>query len=276
MKKFVTMMLMVACICFSCSAFTDYETNDEEHIKALCCMISEKVEKNNLYVIDGRVLDRNGKSVGFSFPGMSTLSSYKTSPKNIFFYTKSIDEFPEYKTMKSPRVYKIRRILARKVISQYGRVHFDGKSESKTNGFIIDVRDLYSLVGNDDELFIKTIVSGNRARMEVRKDISPSAFCAVKSSSFAVAYDCECRIDDYYNYEFNDCEDTHWSVRIHAKYKGVSETFSGYIQKNTKEGEYIYSILKDGESHNLNLTIRYPKTKRSSSIVQILSINKGD
>lgn len=305
MKKIVLAIALVGMV-FSGSSFSNYETNEKEgehinflcrmilekvkndklyidigtgkvidHINFLCCKISETVKNdNNLYIVDGIVIDRNGKKIGFSFPSMSTLSSFRTPPKNIFFYTKSIDEFPEYRTMKNPRVYKIRRILARNVSSRYGSFNLDSKSESKTKGFIIDVRDLYSIVGNDDELFIKTIVSGNRARLEVRKNVSPAAFRAIKSSSFVVEYDCECKIDDYYNYDFDDCEETHWSVRIHVKYKDTSESFWGYIPITAKDGTRIYSILRDGKYHNLNLTLRYPKTKESPDIVQIISLNK--
>lgn len=64
------------------------------------------------------------------------------------------------------------------------------------------------------------------------------------------------KLSDYYSPVGNDVAETHWSVGLTG---GDKEFIAyGYITKNSEDGKKLYEILKDGETHRLILTVRYP------------------
>lgn len=61
-------------------------------------------------------------------------------------------------------------------------------------------------------------------------------------------------LDDYYNYEFMNAQDTYLSINLTNNELPV---IVGYVRKGTKTGKRMYEILKDGESHPLIVKIRF-------------------
>jgi len=62
--------------------------------------------------------------------------------------------------------------------------------------------------------------------------------------------------DNYSPFGGNYVSETHWSVAL----KDGDENFIayGYITKDLEDGKKLYELLKDGETHHLTLTVRYP------------------
>lgn len=62
--------------------------------------------------------------------------------------------------------------------------------------------------------------------------------------------------DNYSPFGGNYVAETYWSVAL----KDGDENFIayGYIPKDSEDGKKLYELLKDGETHRLILTVRYP------------------
>jgi hypothetical protein len=83
------------------------------------------------------------------------------------------------------------------------------------------------------------------------------------------------KLSDYYNYEFSEGKAAYYSIRLcdadEFKYgmcAGEGE-LNGYIKKT--DAKALFSVLKDGKSHLMNVVIVYPSSKEDSGIVRLLS-----
>lgn len=87
------------------------------------------------------------------------------------------------------------------------------------------------------------------------------------------------KLDDYYNYCYADCEDTHVSVRLYEEENG---SLYGYANRKSNVGEKLYSLLKDGKEHKIEVYVCHPismvmdwKTWESET-VDIVSFKEKD
>lgn len=107
------------------------------------------------------------------------------------------------------------------------------------------------------------------------KHIPPKTFIATKAPGLASKFVCVCTISDYFNYEWDGCEKTHWSIDIKAYTSDGEdwESFYGFVPKNSQLGKRLYNILSDGKEHKLNLVLQYEKAE-DSSCVKIIDVGK--
>ena len=63
------------------------------------------------------------------------------------------------------------------------------------------------------------------------------------------------KLDDYYNYCYDDCEDTHISVRLYEESEG---SLSGYASRKSTVGKKMYSLLQDGKEHKIEVYVCHP------------------
>lgn len=73
-------------------------------------------------------------------------------------------------------------------------------------------------------------------------------------------------LDTYYDYDFRNTEQTHYSVRIYSSH---GPTLHGYVPRSSKDGQALYNIVKDGRTHRVILLLRYPPRSQHSDIVEI-------
>ena len=73
-------------------------------------------------------------------------------------------------------------------------------------------------------------------------------------------------LDDYYNFEFRDAKKTHYSVNLRSREGG---TIHGYMLKTAKTAESLFTALKDGEEHHINVELRYREGSQDSSVTEI-------
>lgn len=102
--------------------------------------------------------------------------------------------------------------------------------------------------------------------------ISPAMFKA-DITSLPVVVAAVTKIDDYYNYEFHDLRKDYWSISIEAKTgeKYGTESFHGYVYKNSEMGRRIREFLQDGKSHAALVKLAHPKNAESSDCCLILA-----
>lgn len=62
------------------------------------------------------------------------------------------------------------------------------------------------------------------------------------------------KLDDYYNYEFSDARETHYSISLKDDY---SESISGYIPRSSPDGQKLFDTLKDGKSRAVIVELAY-------------------
>jgi tetratricopeptide (TPR) repeat protein len=63
-----------------------------------------------------------------------------------------------------------------------------------------------------------------------------------------------CKVDTYFNFEYSDCQQTHYSVSLTTK--EPYEFLHGYIAKDSASGERLFKLLKDGGEHQLILELK--------------------
>ncbi len=63
-------------------------------------------------------------------------------------------------------------------------------------------------------------------------------------------------LDDYYIFAFRNAERTHYSIRFPL------EGVNGYVRKDSRLGKRLFDTLKDGEEHNLVLSIHFLPNSR--------------
>ncbi|RLC56427.1 MAG: hypothetical protein DRI30_05865 [Chloroflexi bacterium] len=76
-------------------------------------------------------------------------------------------------------------------------------------------------------------------------------------------------LDDYYNYEYRNARDTHYSIELTDR--GSGEYFSGFIDKTSDDGKAMFDLLGDGKGHQVVVDIGYNDAARDPSIVNITS-----
>jgi hypothetical protein len=87
-------------------------------------------------------------------------------------------------------------------------------------------------------------------------------------SSVPSEFRVKANIDTYYNYNYRDAQNTHWSISTYDPNDG---RISCYISKSSLEGKKIYEILKDGKNHDLILEIKIDATEDNSGGIGIIT-----
>lgn len=109
---------------------------------------------------------------------------------------------------------------------------------------------------------------------EMSNSVSIAMFKADKTAS-PVRYLAEAQIDDYYNYDFRDCEKTHWSINLSCKDMNSNEgSFHGYALKKSILGESIKNFLKDGRVHTIEVVLAHPRRAEGSDVCEILAFEE--
>lgn len=75
------------------------------------------------------------------------------------------------------------------------------------------------------------------------------------------------QISDYYNFEYRNKEKSHFSFEL-TDVNG--ETLNGFILKDSTAGKRLLEITKDGEAHEVAVTIK--RTGRDGSVAEITSL----
>ena len=159
--------------------------------------------------------------------------------------------------------------------NNYGGVYLNS---SHISDISVKLKNVYVLC--IDNFFNQCLENTERAdtiqeSKRVAKYIAPKMFKASMPKMKPVEYVCDCEIDDYYNYEFDECEKTHWSVSIRAYTRDSEdwESFHGYVLKSSFVGKKISSILSDGKEHKMTLVIRFTKKAEiNSDVVEIIGM----
>ena len=120
-------------------------------------------------------------------------------------------------------------------------------------------------------------VVANSAKTTNVKYIAPKTFKATAAPKRMAKLLCRCKLDDYYNYEWSDCEKTHWSIELYAYTddQSDSELFSGFVEKKSALGKKIFSVLEDGKEHWANMVLQY-QLAEGTSAVKIIDFVKVD
>jgi len=66
-------------------------------------------------------------------------------------------------------------------------------------------------------------------------------------------------ISDYYNFQFSNTKQTHWSVRLtENKSLPAADVLSihGYVAKDSAIGKELFDLLKDGEKHEITVAVK--------------------
>ncbi len=84
-----------------------------------------------------------------------------------------------------------------------------------------------------------------------------------------------CKLSNYHNYEYKDTKSTHYSVESQADGKRIH----GYVPRKSAAGERIYSLLQDGQAHQLVLQFQHigplgESMKDSNSQGEMVTITK--
>ena len=262
MKKLIVAIIGIPMFLFG--AYGETASNDDE-VLGWVSVFLKNPSPNALYAIDGRVINLSGKSIYKSFPRNTTTLSMTTyslpMPEGIYMYVNSLDDFPERIKLLNPKIYKVRQVLARKLIglTEYG-CDLDKKSIRLSKGFVIEVHVIFNMVGKDPLLFLVLLRTGRRGFYPIT-EMSPAMFKAQRPTTILVSYDSECKISD-------DSTETDWVVNIDTVKN--RERFYGYIKKDSSIGRKISLILSDGEEHKLNVIIKYPMEGYSKYDVNIV------
>jgi hypothetical protein len=76
-------------------------------------------------------------------------------------------------------------------------------------------------------------------------------------------------LDDYYNYDFRDSKDTHYSILL---YDYTGQKIHGYIEKRSASGKTLFDFLSDGKPHKVIVKLLYPDAARDASVTNITDI----
>lgn len=78
------------------------------------------------------------------------------------------------------------------------------------------------------------------------------------------------RLSDYYNYEFQEAKSYYYSIRLQeSSTKGGYEDMTGYVQKHSKDGEFLFNLMSDGAEHPVAVELRYLPNNQSPSVAVI-------
>jgi hypothetical protein len=74
-------------------------------------------------------------------------------------------------------------------------------------------------------------------------------------------------ISDYYNYQFRDSRETHYSIRLRDLRS--FDPVHGYAPMNSDFGKRLYQMLQDGKEHDLTGSVRWTS---ESTIVEVVGL----
>jgi hypothetical protein len=77
------------------------------------------------------------------------------------------------------------------------------------------------------------------------------------------------KLSDYFNFEFSEAELTNYSIQLTEP---DNQYIHGYVQKSSADGKRLFDLLKDDKDHEIMVSVAYPSTKQSSSVVQIVRL----
>ena len=100
--------------------------------------------------------------------------------------------------------------------------------------------------------------------------VAAKTFQAQHTPRQPVIFRVQATIDDYYNFDFSNAKDTHYSVKMEI-YGEQRDTvwLHGYIPKTSPDGQKLFSALKDGRTHPALIEVAYPLRSRSTGVVDI-------
>jgi hypothetical protein len=84
---------------------------------------------------------------------------------------------------------------------------------------------------------------------------TPLKTLTVKHPDKSVNLRVECEIDTYFNFEYLNSKETHYSIKVMEQYP--LSVAHGYILKSSEQGEKLFKILKDGNRHKLILEVEF-------------------
>lgn len=130
----------------------------------------------------------------------------------------------------------------------------------------------------------KVIIVQDDAKTEVVKNtrqkakyIAPKMLKATMPKMQPVKYSkCKCEISTEFYGEFENCQNSHWAIRIWAYTDDGEdfETFLGYVKKTSTAGRRLMKLLSDGKEHVLSLVVQYTDKANDEGVVEIISFNK--
>jgi hypothetical protein len=74
-------------------------------------------------------------------------------------------------------------------------------------------------------------------------------------------------LSDYFNYHYTNAKPTHHSVSLVEQFGERFGSFNGYARKDSEAGRKLYALVKDGQKHQIIVTVR--KSGRETSVVEI-------
>ncbi len=77
----------------------------------------------------------------------------------------------------------------------------------------------------------------------------------------------EVELSDTYYFQYFDAKETHYSISCEEKYGGRSDSFHGYVTKNSALGKKLFDIVKDGQK--CKLTVAIERTGSETRVVGI-------
>ena len=151
------------------------------------------------------------------------------------------------------KYYRDRNLRGLLEINAISRV--DGEGDPKVGRYGEYRADVANRRGSTDVYYyyVKNTKDGMKIDWEAAVGYNELSWSALKATrpTKPVTMRAEATLQSYYNYAFMNAERTHYSIRFGLK--GVS----GYVRKDSRLGKRLFDILKDGEEHNLVLSIRF-------------------
>lgn len=87
---------------------------------------------------------------------------------------------------------------------------------------------------------------------------------------------CECKISTDFCGEFENCQKSHWAIRIFAYTDDREdyEMFLGYVRRTSAIGNRLMKLLSDGKEHVLSLVVQYTDKAIDNDVVEIVDFKK--
>ena len=80
-----------------------------------------------------------------------------------------------------------------------------------------------------------------------------------------------CQISSYYNYNYSNCKDTHYSINMRDTES--HEILHGYAPKDSEAGRKLFAALEDGREHVLALRLQFGPANRSVRHLDIVGVD---
>jgi len=94
----------------------------------------------------------------------------------------------------------------------------------------------------------------------------PISIFKANISKTSTRFRAKCNVIGYYNWDFRDAKDTHWSIASVIE-KGGANCF---VSKSSADGQKLYEILKDGKEHDLIIEIKYSNDDNTCIITKFI------